>query len=368
MDTFFPTFRRWGSNFPAGAVIRVFRRRGPVRAQQRSLLRLILAAHEEKLTLGQLGELVAAWSEDESGRQSFRLLRLAELLQAGTPLPNAIEQVRDILSDEDVLAIRFGFQSGTLSATIRDQLDQPVSPFEYGSLRVRNLFPYLTIVLIVSSFIVTFFMIKIVPVLRQIFAEFDIQAPSSLAWNASVSSVVANYWFVFALGLLGLWLVVFMPWPGRRVRLWFTSNFFRPARDLRFASVLQNLSVAAKAGRPISGALSTLARYHFDPVLRNQLLFIRNELDHGASVWHSMGAVGLLSDPEMRALESSERVGDRVWVLQQLAQLKRRRTRWRFARWAELALPAIVLILGAFVLLQALSMFQGLLSIVYSLL
>lgn len=368
MNISFPTFRRWGGNFPAGSFNRVFRRRGPVRAQQRALLRLILAAHEEKLTLAQLSDLIAAWSDDETGRQSARLERLAEILRAGPPLPDAIEQVRGILSDEDILAIRFGCQSGTLSATIRDQLEQPISPFEYGSLRARNLFPYFTMVLVVGSFIVTFFMIKIVPAMRDIFQEFDIHAPSSLQWNVYLSSIVSNYWFLFALALLGLWLAVFTPWPGRRLRLWFTSRFFRPARELRFASVLQNLSVAAKTGRPIAGALSTLARYHFDPMLRNQLLFIRNELDHGASVWQSMGNVGLLTDPEVRALESSERVGDRAWVLQQLAQLKRRRTRWRLARWAELVLPAVVLLLGAFVLLQALSIFQGLVGLVYSLL
>jgi type II secretory pathway component PulF len=139
-------------------------------------------------------------------------------------------------------------------------------------------------------------------------------------------------------------------------------------RDLRIADVLQKLGVAIRAGRPLEGALSTLARYHFDPVLRHQLLFIRNELEQGANIWQSMRNVGLLNPQEMRVLESSERVGNRPWVLNQLAQLKKRRTTRRLANWSQLALPLVIILLGGFVLLQALSMFQSLFRIVYSLL
>jgi type II secretory pathway component PulF len=255
-----------------------------------------------------------------------------------------------------------------LAATIRDQLSQPVTPLEYGSPRVRHLFSYFSVVVVVAIVIVTFFMIKIVPALNQIFEEFEIEAPESLQYSVRFTNVLSDYWYLFALAFLALWLVLFTSWPGRRLRMRLTSQFYRPARELRFASVLQSLSVATKAGRPIAGALSTLARYHFDPILRNQLLFIRNELDHGADVWQSMGNLGLLTIPEVRALESSEQMGDRAWVLQQLAQGKRRRLRWRLARWLELVLPAFVLLIGAFVLWQALSMFQSLTKLVYSLL
>jgi type II secretory pathway component PulF len=94
----------------------------------------------------------------------------------------------------------------------------------------------------------------------------------------------------------------------------------------------------------------------------------RNEMEHGAEIWHSMEKLGLLTMAEVRALETSERMGNRPWVLHQLAQVKKQRISRRLAHWSELALPVIVLILGAFVLLQSLSMFESLLQIVYSLL
>jgi type II secretory pathway component PulF len=134
------------------------------------------------------------------------------------------------------------------------------------------------------------------------------------------------------------------------------------------ADVLEKLSVAIHAGRPVAGAVSTLARYHFDPTLRHQLLYIRNEMEQGADVWQSMASIGFLSPPEAHALATADRVGNRPWVLKQLAMVKKRRTMRRLTRLSELALPVVVLVVGAFVLWHALAVFGPLLQIVYSLL
>jgi type IV pilus assembly protein PilC len=362
METIFPTFRGLAN------IHAPFARYWPwrtTRAQQQSLLRLIVAATEEEIPLSQL---IEAWADDESGVQCNRLRRLAGLLRDGIPLPDAIEEVRGVLGDEDVLAIRFGLQSGTLARTIRDTLDQNDATLADGSPQIRKSVIYLCVVTIVAVAIVTFLQIKIVPMLRNIFSEFDASTPASLEWSEYLASKVAEYWYFFVLAIIGLWLLVFSSWPGRQLRLHIYSRLFRPLRQLRIADVLQKLSVATQAGRPIAGALSTLARYHFDPTLRHQLLVVRNEMEHGADIWQSMGKLGLLSGPEVRVLETSERVGNRPWVLHQLAQVKKRRTARHFAHWSELALPIVIIALGAFVLLQALSVFESLLHIVYSLL
>lgn len=360
MELSFPTFRRlvgWlsqGFYWPKAAS----------RVEQRSLLRLLLVAQEENLPLI---PLIETWAQDGAGAQRGRLQRLAGLLQKGVPLPAALEEVRDVVSEEDVLAIRFGLQSGSLATAIRDQLAQPVSPWVHGSTRVRNLVPYIGIVSLVAFVLITFLMMRIVPELNKIFHEFDLELPNSLRSSVRFSNLVANYWFLFVLAFLALWLVAFTSWPGRRLRRRLAYVFFQPARERHVASVLQHLSVAAQAGRPMVGALSTLARYHFDPTLRNQLLFVRNELDHGAGIWECMGTAGLLTAPEVRALETSEPMGDRSWVLAQLAQTRRSKIRWRMARWAELALPLVVLLFGAFVLWQALGLFQSLIRLISSL-
>jgi type II secretory pathway component PulF len=181
------------------------------------------------------------------------------------------------------------------------------------------------------------------------------------------ASFFADYWYVFALVVIAACWLVFASWPGRRLRRTILARTFWPLRELRVADVFQQLGVAAEAGRPIAGAVSTLARYHFDSALRNQLLFIRNEIEQGADVWQSMGAAGLLAPAEVRVLCLAERVGNRPWALRQIAQLKKRQTTRRLARWSELAAPLVVILMGAFVLFQALGIFGPLASILHSL-
>jgi type II secretory pathway component PulF len=332
-------------------------------AQRRSLLRLIIVATEEKVPLD---ELIEAWAADETGLQQQRLYRLADRLNSGVALPDAVEEVRGVLGDEEMLAIRFGAQSGTLAASLRDMLARTDDDRAAGAARWRKGFIYLWLLSAVAFVIVTFIQVKIVPALIQIFNEFDLSIPASLQWSIDFAAFVASYWYLFALAAIALFWLIFASWPGRRLRRRILGTL-QPLRELRIADVLQKLSVATQAGRPISGALSTLARYHFDPVLRNELLFVRNEMEHGADVWQSMASRGLLTRPEVQVLETSERLGNRPWALHQLALVKRRHTERRFARWSQLVLPVIVLLMGAFVLLQAFGIFGALSGLIESL-
>jgi type IV pilus assembly protein PilC len=360
MNTWFPTFRRW---LDASVPFPDMWTRRSSWAQNKSLLRLLVAGVEENLPLN---PLVAAWAEDEHGPQRHRLRRLAELLRDETPLPDAVEEVRGVLGDEDILAIRFGAQSGTLAASMRERLDEPGPLISNVSPRMRQMMLYFATMLVIGSVVITFVQIRIVPEMAKIVEEFDIPMPLSLHWSAMLSIYVARYWYIFLLAILALYWLFFSSWPGRRLRRTILTRVIRPLRELHTADVLEKLGVTIGAGRPITGALSTLARYHFDPTLRRQLLYLRNEVEQGADVWDSMAAIGLLSGPEARVLETADRVGNRPWALKQIAEVKKRRTLRRLGQLSELALPAVILLFGSYVLFQALGVFEFLTDIVYA--
>lgn len=361
MDSWFPTFRRLlGTQVPFPALWPSYTTRG----QRQSLLRLIVVATEENLPLASLLE---NWAADERGVQQRRLIHLVKLLKAGTTLADAVEQTAYILSDDEVLAIRFGAQSGTLAASVRQSLDEAKPGAATRSSPTRGNVLYIGIVIIVGFFVVTFLQIRIVPEFKKILQEFSLDEPPILRWSVGLAHAFVAYWWLPALLLFAIFFLASSARPGRRLRTAILSRFFRPARELRAADVLQKLSLVTEAGRPISGALSTLARYHFDPMMRHQLLFVRNEIEHGADVWESMAGVGMLTSPEVRVLNTSARVGNRSWVLKQLALGKLRRTKRRLEQLSEFALPALVVLLGAIVLFQALSVFLPLLKIIESL-
>jgi type II secretory pathway component PulF len=348
MSGLFPTFRKL---WPRRATL----------PQRLALLRLIAVATEERLALAPLLE---AWAADQGGAQGDRILRLARLLQEGAPLPDAVEQAPRLLRDEDVLAIRFGAQSGILAASVRQSIDELNAEIDDRRPSVRGAIAYAGALVLVFFGISAFYYIKIVPAIQDILQDYDLLAPPVLRWNIEFTVLLDRYWFLAALLLAALAWLFFSAKRGRAVREALLGRVFRTWRQLRWADVLEKLSLASAAGRPVPGALSTLARYHFDLRIRRDLLFARNEVEQGADVWPTLAAAGLLTTQEEWLLDVAERNGNRSWALTKLAANKKRRVRRRLRVWSALTLPIIALVFGGYVLAQALSLFMPMVEFV----
>jgi len=362
MDSWFPTFRSFATS--SGS----FRSWWPWRTtagQRRSLLRLIAVATEENLPLA---PLVEKWMDDERGVQRRRLRRLVKLLQGGRPLADAVEEVPGVLGDEDLLAIRFDAQSGTRTTAMREMLADGLVASASSAPRLRRSIIYFCMLVPISLLLVSFTQLKIVPVLARIFGEFGIEMPPALAWSASSWGTISGAWWLGALAVFALLWWLLATRSGRPVRQALFGRLFRPWHELRSADVLQKIGIAVDAGRPIPGALSTLARYHFDPTIRQELLFVRNEVEQGAEVWQSLAGVGMLTGPEVELLNIAERIGNRAWVLKQLVDAKKQRTNRRIARATEFVMPALVLVMAVVVVFQALTVFEPLTHIITKLL
>lgn len=362
MDKLFPTFRRWANReVPLPAIWP----RKATRGQRHALLRLIALATEENL---QLAPLIERWAEDERGWQRTRLRRLASLLKSGRALPEAIEEIGGILADEDLLAIRFDSQMGTRTAAVRQALSLGEPQVGGSTRQIRGDLIYFAIVLFVAVNLITFLHLKVVPIFQKMLQDFNEEQPAALTWSIWTANTVVSLWWLFAIACLTAGWCLVSTATGRFVRHSIFDRWFRSLRELHAADVLRKLQVATAAGRPIPGALSTLARYHFAPDVRHKLLYVRNEVEQGAEVWQSMSAVDLVTPAEKRLLYTADRVGNRSWILGQIAAVKQGRTRRRWAVAAELVLPALVLILGGVVLFQALTIFAPLVRLIEGLL
>jgi len=72
------------------------------------------------------------------------------MLKTGTPLPDAVEAVPGVLSDEDVLAIRFGAQSGTPRSNRPPDAGKYPSPAAGRPSRFRRAIDYFVAVLLMA--------------------------------------------------------------------------------------------------------------------------------------------------------------------------------------------------------------------------
>lgn len=136
---------------------------------------------------------------------------------------------------------------------------------------------------------------------------------------------MVSLWWVFAIACLVAGWCLVSTRTGRFVRHSIFDRSFRSLRELHAADVLRKLQVATAAGRPITGALSTLARYHFARMCGTSCFTFATKWSKGR-VWQSMSAVDLVTPAEKRLLHTADRVGNRSWILGQIAAVKQGRT------------------------------------------
>ncbi len=332
-------------------------------SQQFSLLRLLATASEEGVPLVPLLE---AWAADEWGVQRVRVHRLAALIQKGTSLPDALEAVPGVLNDEAVLAIRFDAQMGTRTAAVREMLNKPESSHPTTVSRISRALWYLATVGCVAAVIMLFLQLKIMPVMIKMFYEFDMEMNPLILECQNLLRSFGSYWFVILFGLVVVYFL-FVSRAGKVFRRNLGGRFLRTEKETNAADLMGKLAIAMEAGRPLPGALTTLARYHFDPTLRNKLLFVRNELELGTDLWESLRNVGVLSDTDLRVVRTAERVGNRSWALRLLAQGLQSQSAHRTAWAQEFVLPAVVVLMGCLVLVQSVSIFWPLVQLIQSL-
>jgi type IV pilus assembly protein PilC len=260
------------------------------------------------------------------------------------------------------ISIRFGTQSGTLSLTLRNLVeDAGCLGDAQMNARLRSTFIYPAVVVIVILMIATFLLTRIWPVYQRLMYDFGVESlPMAFQWVTHGGNLFAtSWWLVVGTGLLLAW-TLWTEWPGRSLR----RGLVRPWFDMRSAVVLQCLSVVTNAGRPIPGAISTLARYYHDPTLRQKLLYVRNEVEQGANLWATLRKVKLLTPAEVLLMEASEKVGNRAWAMTQLATCKRRRMRRRLELLGQLVEPVTVLLLGGAVFTMCLGVFVPLVKMI----
>ena len=334
------------------------------RLQQQSLLSVLLASAEDRVPLV---PLLIAHQADERGVQKSRLNRLIHLLNDGVALPDALEQVPQLLSDEATLGIRFGMQSGILAPMLKELVDRYESSADRGWHTGRQTLGYLLAVLSCGAPIFLFMMTKISPTFVVILDDFQLERPASLS-----SLIEFSVWFSQLIPLLIVLLIIYaLMWRFGVIRRLFgtslLSSLSHGLSGAASAELMSDLAVATEQGRPVAGSVSTLARYHYDRTVRHRLLFVRNEAEQGMDIWSALREAKLLSTDEAISIDVAGQVGNRPWVLRQLSARRRSvdRQRWRLS--SELLLPAVVIGFGAFVLWIAVAFFLPIVQIIESL-
>ncbi len=349
-----------------GAKFRIARRlaRESWSDQQRSLLRLLALSHRDGLDAT---TLVTAFVHENRGAYRSVLRRLSRRMQSGLPLIEALEQTPEALSDDDVLALRLGNRSGTLNSTFAMLMEQGETTEQPMGLKGRSLLDYWLLMGGLLIVLILLFSYFIRPNIQDVFDELGDSEIGS-----GTNFLILSEW-TFKVGMFCLALIValiLIGWsqPIRvAVRRALSLRWTATVSPVSTASVLRVLGVSVLNGRPLVGSLSTLAKYHAQPRLRQQLLLARNEIEQGMDAWESLRLARILKPSECSALRMNEEPASQSWILNRLAD-KREQLSERRRSLAILFLhPILVIIFGLLVFWLAYSVLGNLYGLTTSL-
>ncbi len=118
----------------------------------------------------------------------------------------------------------------------------------------------------------------------------------------------------------------------------FLSSF--QAKAARAApNLLRLLAIAAERSIPWPKYLEGLFEQPLPKWMRGSLAKVHKGVMEGHSPWHGLAKAGWLSAWEVNALEQSERVGNTVWTLRELANTRELRGDYRRTVSEEICRP-----------------------------
>ncbi len=330
-------------------------------AERRALLWALAVAAEKGIPLEQAARAFA----DERGVQiGVRVSRLADMLEAGVPLPLALDLSRNPLPADAVLAARLGQVTGRLGPALRMSLRHS-EMFDRTLREAFGQLGYLVGIVLAGTIVVQFTMLKIVPVYAKMFYEFDLLLPPLTQWLVA-SAVPAIYAFPLVcaalLALLALLLSHFVRWsryelPGLN-RFWIRSDG---------ALVLRALSFAVQQGQELGPAVRLLAEQYPRPSVARRLERAAAGIDRGVPWCDALRAERLVTAADAALLQAAQRAGNLTWALEELSEGSLRRWAFRWKIFVDIAFPFAILALGLVVMFIVVGLFLPLVSLIQGL-
>ena len=335
------------------------------RASSQYALLWLLAVAAERLI--PLVPVVEAFARERGGPFGGRARRLASMLKAGVPLPDALQRLPGLLPAEVLPAIHVGYESGALAAALRRVAS--VRDFRRPIwLAMAGRLVYLVVLVVFGMGIVTFMMVKIVPSFEKIFADFDAELPVMTVLLISVSQAVLDWWFLlmpFFMLIVLLLLYVLLRYIG--LIQWDLPGMGRLVQRLDAAAILETLALAAEHRRPMPEAFATLARTYPKASIRGRLRGVLSDLEGGADWCESLFARGLIKRADRAILQAAQRAGNLPWALREMAESSRRRLAYRLYALVQLLFPPFILAIGGTVMFIVVSLFMPLISLIQNL-
>jgi type II secretory pathway component PulF len=290
--------------------------------------------------------------------------RVAELLQDGWSLHDALEFVPGVASRETLLAVALGEDTGRLAECLRAVRSPARRRLATAWLGLVPRFAYPLFLLLVINGVLTFLMLYIAPRYERIFREFGMSLPEATERALALGNFTLSYAWALALAVLLLTavLVLLLVSPSFR---WYFPVVGRLYRGYVCSQALQALAFLLQTGQPAPEALGVLAESDgFVGGARRRLAAVRRRVEQGEPLADSLRQGRLLPAAMVPLVKAAERAGNLPWALTELGGVLAQRLARRVHRLGLILSPVPVVGAGVLVGLIALGFFMPLIKLI----
>ena len=147
-------------------------------------------------------------TQQKPGRLKNALMDVGDEIEGGATLSEAMGKSPKVFSRLYINMIKAGEAGGALEVILR-RLSEFLERSESLKRKVKGAMIYPVVVVMVAIGILTFIMLKIVPVFKKMFDEFGLKLPPATELLINISNWVVNYgWFSIPLIPVVVWLFV----------------------------------------------------------------------------------------------------------------------------------------------------------------
>lgn len=337
--------------------------------EHRALVWSLATAAQRGVPLPEAARAFADEAQDDTGA---RALMLAQNLELGLPLSTAASKARLRMATPMRVAVRVGEALGMLGPAMRQQLDDSADTDAIMRTVVSRLY-YLFAVVLVLSGVITFVMLRIVPVFQKMFQEFGLELPVMTKLVINVSTLIVEHGFWIAapvtMAFTSVVLAAFV-WGGLFFIGWFPRDLpfvWRVFKRYDGALVMRGLALAVRRQLPMTQALHLLADTYPIRHVGRLLAAVAGKAYQGAS-WHtSLAHAGLISSADAAVLAAAERADNLPWALEEMADSAIRRQTYRLQLALHCLYPLVLLLLGGLVAFFVIGLFLPLISLIQGL-
>lgn len=283
-------------------------------------------------------------------------------LESGRDLTSAMGHHPQVFSSLMVSMVQVGETTGRLDEAFR-QLAQYLESEKEVRDQIKGALRYPATVLIFILAAIAVINVQVIPQFAKMFASFDTELPLATRILVATSDFFVAFWphllIMTVLGALALraWIGTEpgrYKWDRFKLHIPYTGSIIRRASLARFARAF---SMALSSGVPLIQALTVTARAVDNAYIGERVLMMRNGVEKGDALTRTAAATGLFTPLVLQMLAVGEETGVVEEMLDQVGEFYEREVAFDLKRLSAALEPALIVIIGAMVLVLMLGVF-----------